>query len=390
MKAITILGSTGSIGTSTLDVIRSQRDRFRVCGLAAGRNMPTLARQIMEFEPECVSVLDESVADELRSLLAARHYPPDRTEILCGEAGACTVATLPGAQLVISSMVGFSGLTPTYRAIRAGKDIALANKEVLVAGGEFITRAAREHKVRLIPVDSEHNAIFQCLRGEDVSEILTIWLTASGGPFRNTPRDRLAAVTPQDALRHPTWRMGPKITIDSATMMNKGLEVIEAHWLFGLPADAIQVVVHPQSTVHSMVEFHDGSFIAQLGVTDMRLPIHYALHYPARAAFNGRRMDPFTLTALEFLEPDFEKFPCLSLAYQALRQGGSLPTTLNAANEVAVEAFLGEEIRFTDIPRVIGDTLADLADQEVSTLEDILQLNLRSRQTARRFVRNLQ
>ncbi|MBN2432162.1 MAG: 1-deoxy-D-xylulose-5-phosphate reductoisomerase [Acidobacteria bacterium] len=389
MKAITILGSTGSIGTSALDVIRSQRNIFRVAGLAAGRNMRALAEQIREFEPECVSVLDDVVATQLRSLLAAADYPPDRTEILSGEAGTCAVAALPAAEVVISSMVGFSGLKPTYHAIQAGKDIALANKEVLVAGGEFITRAARQCNVRLVPVDSEHNAIFQCLRGESTSEIKTIWLTASGGPFRTTPLDQLVTVSPEEALRHPTWRMGPKITIDSATMMNKGLEIIEAHWLFGLPADAIQVVVHPQSTIHSMVEFQDGSFIAQLGVTDMRLPIHYALHYPARAPFNGRRMDPFTLGALEFHAPDFEKFPCLTLAYQALRQGGSLPTILNAANEVAVAAFLRADIRFTDIPRIIGDTLAALAGQEARTLEDILHLNERSRQSAYRIVRDL-
>ncbi|HOT00699.1 MAG TPA: 1-deoxy-D-xylulose-5-phosphate reductoisomerase [Acidobacteriota bacterium] len=388
-KGIAILGSTGSIGRSTLDVLRAQPDRFFVTGLSAGRNTKSLADQILEFRPRRVSVQDESagalLAAALRERTAAGVPLP---EILTGTEGAVVVSTAPDTALVVAAMVGVSGLMPTYRAIMAGKDIALANKETLVAAGELMIAAARAQHVRLLPVDSEHNAIFQCLQGDQIRYAKRIWLTASGGPFFRTPVEDFAAITPDVALRHPTWRMGPKITIDSATMMNKGLEVIEAHWLFGLPPDAIRVVIHPQSTIHSLVEFVDGSILAQMGRTDMKLPIRYALNFPERTACGDAELDLLAASPLEFHEPEPDKFPCLALAYDALRAGGSLPAVLSGANEIAVEAFLHHQIAFTDIPKVIRHTMATLARSPLNDIDQVIEVDRQARAVARQMIRS--
>jgi len=387
-KGIAILGSTGSIGRSTLDVLRAQPERFFVTGLSAGRNTKSLADQVMEFRPRRVSVQDENAGALLTAALRERSAAGPLPDILTGTEGAVTVATAPDTALVVAAMVGVSGLVPTYRAIMAGKDIALANKETLVAAGELMITAARTQNVRLLPVDSEHNAIFQCLQGDQIRYAKRIWLTASGGPFFRTPPEDFAAITPDVALRHPTWRMGPKITIDSATMMNKGLEVIEAHWLFGLPPDAIRVVIHPQSTIHSLVEFIDGSILAQMGRTDMKLPIRYALNYPERTACSDAALDLLAASPLEFHEPEPAKFPCLALAYDALRAGGSLPAVLSGANEIAVEAFLHHQIAFTDIPKVIRHTMAALARSPLNDIDQVIDMDRQARAVARQMIRS--
>jgi len=387
-KGIAILGSTGSIGRSTLDVLRAQPDRFFVTGLSAGRNTKSLADQVTEFRPRRVSVQDENARALLTAALSERSAAGPLPDILTGTEGAVAVATAPDTALVVSAMVGVSGLVPTYRAILAGKDIALANKETLVAAGELMITAARTQNVRLLPVDSEHNAIFQCLQGDQIRYAKRIWLTASGGPFFRTPPEDFAAITPDVALRHPTWRMGPKITIDSATMMNKGLEVIEAHWLFGLPPDAIRVVIHPQSTIHSLVEFVDGSILAQMGRTDMKLPIRYALNFPERAACGDAELDLLAASPLEFHEPEPAKFPCLALAYDALRAGGSLPAVLSGANEIAVEAFLHHQIAFTDIPEVIRHTMAAVTRSALNDIDQVIDVDRQARAVARQMIRS--
>ncbi|HOB52448.1 MAG TPA: 1-deoxy-D-xylulose-5-phosphate reductoisomerase [Acidobacteriota bacterium] len=387
-KGIAILGSTGSIGRSTLDVLRAQPDRFYVTGLSAGRNTKSLADQVMEFRPQRVSVQDENAGALLAAALRERSAAVPLPDILTGTEGAVAVATAPDTALVVSAMVGVSGLVPTYRAIMAGKDIALANKETLVAAGELMITAARTQNVRLLPVDSEHNAIFQCLQGDQIRYAKRIWLTASGGPFFRTPPEDFAAITPDVALRHPTWRMGPKITIDSATMMNKGLEVIEAHWLFGLPPDAIRVVIHPQSTIHSLVEFVDGSILAQMGRTDMKLPIRYALNFPERTACSDAELDLLAASPLEFHEPEPAKFPCLTLAYDALRAGGSLPAVLSGANEIAVEAFLHHQIAFTDIPTVIRHAMAALPRSPLNDIDQVIGVDRQARAVARQMIRS--
>jgi len=387
-KGIAILGSTGSIGRSTLDVLRAQPDRFFVTGLSAGRNTKSLADQVTEFRPRRVSVQDENARALLAAALSERSAAGPLPDILTGTEGAVAVATAPDTALVVSAMVGVSGLVPTYRAILAGKDIALANKETLVAAGELMITAARTQNVRLLPVDSEHNAIFQCLQGDQIRYAKRIWLTASGGPFFRTPPEDFAAITPDVALRHPTWRMGPKITIDSATMMNKGLEVIEAHWLFGLPPDAIRVVIHPQSTIHSLVEFVDGSILAQMGRTDMKLPIRYALNFPERAACGDAELDLLAASPLEFHEPEPAKFPCLALAYDALRAGGSLPAVLSGANEIAVEAFLHHQIAFTDIPEVIRHTMAAVTRSALNDIDQVIDVDRQARAVARQMIRS--
>jgi len=388
-KIISILGSTGSIGKNTLEVIRNQRDSFSVIGLSAGGNVEELARQIVEFSPEYVSVMNGGYQDRLCEILREYGYDLKKTTILSGESGVCTVATLPTVNLVVSAIVGFSGLAPTYHAIRAGKQVALANKEVLVAAGELMMKAVAEFGIDLIPVDSEHNAIFQCLRGENTSGVHKIWLTASGGPFRTTPMGEFSRITPEKALKHPTWQMGPKITIDSATMMNKGLEIIEAHWLFQLPGDMISVVVHPQSVIHSMVEFVDGSFIAQLGATNMKLPIHFALNFPNRISISGSTLNLFEMQSLEFYEPDFKKFPCLTLSYEVLENGGAMPTVLNAANEIAVNAFLERRVSFPDIPRIIRKTLDSVHGGPSETLEQVVHIDHEARQVARSVIKTM-
>ena len=350
-KNIAILGSTGSIGRSSLEVIARFPDRFRVTYLTANRNIELLRSQVAQFRPRGVGVLDPHCASELRQALDGT------TNVYEGEEGLREIVNRPDVDLVISSLVGFAGLKPTLWAVEAGKDIALANKESLVVGGEIIMRTVRERGVRLLPVDSEHSAILQCLQGENIDQVRRLILTASGGPFLTLDKQQFESITVADALNHPTWRMGNKITIDSATMMNKGLEVIEAFWLFGLPPRSIEVVIHPQSIIHSMVEFVDGSVKAQMGIPDMKIPIQYALTYPDRPASTCQKIDFSTLQQMTFLMPDTEKFRCLSLACDALATGGTAPAALNAANEIAVQMFLEERLPFSSIPAVIEEAL---------------------------------
>jgi len=382
-KRLAILGSTGSIGRSTLSVVAEHPEEFAVVGLAAGENVVVLAQQIQEFRPALVSVKDEAVAARLRELL-----PRDSTpRILAGPEGVREVATASGADLVVSAMVGAVGLAPTLAAIEAGVPVALANKETLVAAGPLVMAAAKARGVPLIPVDSEHSAIFQALQGQRREDLKRLWLTASGGPFRSWEASRLEKVTAREALRHPNWNMGPKITIDSATMFNKALEVIEASVLFELPVDKIAVVIHPQSIVHSMVEFVDGSVIAQMGVPDMRLPIAYALTYPRRLPLNGPPLDLCQIARLSFEPPDEARFPALTLGYTAARAGGTMPAVLNAANEVAVAAFLEGRLRFLDIPRVVEAAMAAHQAQPLESLEQVLAVNDWARDFAQGLIR---
>jgi 1-deoxy-D-xylulose-5-phosphate reductoisomerase len=385
MKVISVLGSTGSIGTNTLRVTSSFPNEFRIAGLSGGKNAALLADQIEQVRPEIASCGDESVSAELQSLLRKRGYPMERTRFVYGLEGHIEVSCHPESTMVLSAISGAAGLLPTYRALEKGKSIALANKETLVIAGELMIRKSLEKRVAIIPVDSEHNAIHQCLRAGRGDEVRRLILTASGGPFRETPREELASVTLDQALNHPTWRMGRKITIDSATLMNKGLEVIEASWLFGVTADEIDVVVHPQSVVHSMVEFNDGSILAQLGVTDMRTPIQYALTYPDRWNSPLPSLDIYKLPKLEFFEPDMDKFSCLRLAYRALRGGGTAPAVLNAANEVAVESFLNNELAFQEIPVIIEYVLDAHRPQAASDLETVLEADAWAREEAKTY-----
>jgi 1-deoxy-D-xylulose-5-phosphate reductoisomerase len=376
-KNIAILGSTGSIGRSTLEVVRNLPDRFRVTYLTAHRNINLLREQIALFSPRGVVVLDEQNAVTLRKQLDGA------TLVLSGEEALETVVRRDDVDIVLCSLVGFAGLKPTLSAIDAGKDIALANKETLVVGGEIIMRRVRETGVRLIPVDSEHSAILQCLQGEDRSSVARLLLTASGGPFLHLDRARFGTITKAQALNHPTWRMGNKITIDSATLMNKGLEVIEAFWLFGIGREKIEVVIHPQSIIHSMVEFVDGSIKAQLGVPDMKIPIQYALTFPERPESSYRRVDFGTLKEMTFFAPDLEKFRCLALAYRALTMGGTAPAVLNAANEVAVELFLNERLPFNAIPLLIEEALANHTPTYNVTLNDLIRADSETRAAVR-------
>ncbi len=380
-KGIAILGSTGSIGCNTLRVVEAlSAERFRVVALGAGHNVQELARQIAAHLPEVVSVDSENAAQDLRARLF--ELDVDLPRIIVGEAGLIEVATHPQADIVVSATVGAVGFVPTLRALEAGKRVALANKETLVMAGELMTKAARESGAELLPVDSEHNALHQCLRGEKRSEVRRIVLTASGGPFRTSTKAEMEASTVSEALRHPTWNMGAKITIDSATLMNKGLEVIEAHWLFGFSPDEIGIVVHPESVVHSMIELVDGSVIAQMGVTDMRHAIQYALTYPERHACELPPLDLTALSTLHFEAPDIKRFPCIGLAYRALREGGTLPAAMNAANEVAVPAFLEERISLTDIPRIIEAVMDGHRLQPATSLDSILEADHSARVAA--------
>src|SRR5919107_4197236 len=381
-QGIAILGSTGSIGCNALSVVESFADgRFRVVALAAGRNVERLAAQVERHGPELVAVEDEAAAESLKLELGRRGLKSPR--VLSGEAGLVEVATHEAARTVVSATVGAVGFVPTLRALEAGKRVALANKETLVIAGELMTRAAAVSGAELLPVDSEHNALHQCLRGERREEVRRLILTASGGPFREKSLGAMQAATVEEAMRHPTWNMGAKITIDCATLMNKGLEVIEARWLFGFGADRIDVVVHPESVVHSMIELVDGSCIAQLGVTDMRHAIQYALTYPERhPSASLPPLDLARLGALRFEAPDFERFPCLGLAYRALRAGGTLPAAMNAANEEAVAAFLGRRIRLTDIARVIERVMAAHVTRAVSSLDVVLEVDGQARAAA--------
>lgn len=379
-KTLSILGSTGSIGTSTLDVVRSNLGRFRVLAMACGKNLKLFKEQILEFKPKQVSVLEEKDVSVLRNMLSELKELP---EILWGEKGAVAVATHPEIQIVVSGIVGAAGLVPTLRAIEAKKEIALANKETMVIAGELMSEAARKAGVHIFPVDSEHCAIFQCLQGQNKSEVKRLILTASGGPFRTKTREELEQVTLAQALKHPNWNMGAKITIDSATLMNKGLEVIEARWLFDIPTEKIDVVVHPQSVIHSMVEYVDGSVIAQLGIPDMRTPIAYSLSYPERLPNQLPTLDFFKVKELTFFEPDPLRFECLRLAREALAKGGDAPCVLNAANEMAVAAFLNEEISFLDIPKLVGEVLNSHKVEAASSLEKILKIDVWARQQLR-------
>jgi 1-deoxy-D-xylulose-5-phosphate reductoisomerase len=386
MKRIAILGSTGSIGRQCLSVVDSLPGYFEVVALAAGSNIALAAEQAARHRPRLVSVSSENGARELRAAL--RLQPGTRKtgaqpQIVFGPEGIELVATHPDADTVLSAAVGVVGLPATYKAIEQGKNIALANKEVLVAAGEVVMAAVKRHNVALLPVDSEHNAIHQCLRAGQQREVKRLVLTASGGPFRKTPVSRLAKVTPKQALAHPNWKMGQRITIDSATLMNKGFEVIEARWLFGMDLDRIEVVIHPQSTIHSMVEFVDGSILAQLGPTDMRMPIQYALTYPERLPSNGCALDWSTLRKLDFEEVPVRKFPCLSLAKAALREGGPLPCALNAADEIAVAAFLERRLPFPGIAAVIERVLERMPRTPMNKIDDVFTADAEARDLAR-------
>jgi|UniRef100_A0A7C3V5Q9 1-deoxy-D-xylulose-5-phosphate reductoisomerase len=382
MKRLAILGSTGSIGQNALAVVAEHPHEFEVVGLAAGKNIRVLAEQIRMVRPSLVSVQDGAAAEKLREALNG--YPP--VHILAGPEGAVAVAAAPEVDLVVSAMVGAVGLEPTLAAVEAGKTVALANKETLVAAGPLVMTAVAARGAALIPVDSEHSAIFQALEGQRRDAVRRLWLTASGGPFRTWSLDQLAQATPAQALKHPNWAMGAKITIDSATMMNKALEVIEASVLFGLPASQVEVYVHPQSIIHSLVEFVDGSVLAQLGWPDMRLPIAYALTYPRRLPLNSEPLDLGKVGQLTFERPDFTRFPALRLGYEAAEIGGTMPAVLNAANEMAVAAFLEGRLSFLDIPRVVEETMAAHAPEALESLAQVLAVNRWARQHAQALV----
>jgi 1-deoxy-D-xylulose-5-phosphate reductoisomerase len=380
LKQIAILGSTGSIGQSTLSILESYPDRYSLAAIAAGQNLDAVFEQCRRWRPRVVSVATEELAARLVARLKSEGIPG--IEVLFGIEGTVRVATLPEVDFVVSAIVGVAGLEATYAAVLAGKPIGLANKECMVAAGEILTAAARERNVPLLPIDSEHNAIHQCMRAGTRAEVARIWLTASGGPFRNLPLDQFAGITVEQALKHPTWVMGRRITIDSATMLNKGLEIIEACRLFNVPPSQVKVSVHPQSTVHSLVEYVDGSILAQISVTDMRLPILYALSYPERVE-SSLTFDMAALAHLDFQPPDFDRFPCLRLAYQAAELGGAHSIALNAADEIAVEAFLERAIPFTGIPRTIEAVLEATTESHPTTIQAVLEIDRQARRVAR-------
>lgn len=373
-QRISVLGSTGSIGTQTLEVLRLFPDMLKVAALTAGSNVELLVKQAREFRPECVVIADESFRPSLEEALRDLDI-----RVLVGRDGLCEAAALPEVDTVVASLVGFAGLESVIAALRAGKKVALANKETLVVAGELVQQLLRDHGGVVLPVDSEHSAIFQCLVGEPTERIEQLTLTASGGPFRTRPAGTFGSITRDEALDHPNWSMGAKITIDSATMMNKGLEVVEARWLFDIDADRISVLVHPQSIIHSLVAFCDGSTKAQLGVPDMKVPIQYALSYPDRWGAPHDRLDWTSIQCLDFELPDTEKFPCLALAYEALDAGGTAPAVLNAANEQAVSLFLNEQIGFTDIPDLVGEALAKIRVHPAPTLDDLIECDEQAR-----------
>ena len=384
MKRIAILGSTGSIGRSTLSIVESYPDRFEVATLAAGNNVDAVYEQVLRWKPRVVSLAQERDAESLRTKLRAADLA--EITVVHGAKGTVRVATHPEVDFVVSAIVGVSGLEATYEAVKAGKSVGLANKECLVVAGELITAEARRQGKALLPIDSEHNAVHQCLRGGRMDEVERIWLTASGGPFLHTPKSEFASITVQQALNHPTWKMGKRITIDSATLMNKGFEVIEACRLFNLPPDRVQVIVHPQSTIHSMVEFVDGSILAQFSVTDMRLPILYALTYPDRIP-SDLRFPVMNLRHLDFCPPDMVKFPCLRLAYEAAAAGGTKTIALNASDEVAVAAFLEEKIAFDDIPRIIEGVITATPTANLESIQEVLAFDAEARRLASEIVK---
>jgi 1-deoxy-D-xylulose-5-phosphate reductoisomerase len=388
VKAITLLGSTGSIGTQTLDIVDRNPDKFRIVGLAAGNNVEMLAQQVLKFRPEIVAICNEAKLPELKAALSTLDYRP---KLVAGDEGTIEVAAYGDAKSVVTGIVGCAGLLPTIAAIKAGKDIALANKETLIAAGPVILPLVEEYGVKLLPADSEHSAIFQCLQGVPAGGLRRIILTASGGAFRDLPIEKLASVKVADALKHPNWTMGQKITIDSATLMNKGLEVIEAHYLFGMDYDKIDIVIHPQSIIHSLIEVQDTSVLAQLGWPDMRLPLLYAMSWPERIYTDWEKFDLVKAGDLTFREPDRQKYPCMDLAYTAGRAGGSMPAVLSAANEQAVELFLAEKIQFIDIPKVI-EKVCDkhLTDRHLTpSLDDIVAADLWARKMAIEFTDRL-
>jgi 1-deoxy-D-xylulose-5-phosphate reductoisomerase len=379
LEKIAILGSTGSIGTSTLDVIQQHPEDFQVVALAAGSNVEEMIQQALTFKPHIVSMATKNLADKVAQQL------PDSIKVVWGEEGLMEVATHPDATYVVSSLVGSRGLEPTLAAIEAGKRIGLANKETLVTAGHLVMERARQKKVDILPIDSEHSAIFQCLNGERIEDVRKLILTASGGAFRDFTRDQLATATPEMALKHPNWAMGAKVTIDTATMINKGLEVMEAHWLFSFSYDRIDVLVHPQSIIHSMVEFQDGAVMAQLGTPDMKVPIQYAMSYPNRLPLSMPPLSLSDIKQLTFLEPDLSRFPCLAMAFEAGKAGGTMPTVLNAANEIAVEKFLKKTIPFLGIEAMIEKTLESHDSMKNPQLEEIKHAD----QWAREFARQL-
>lgn len=380
MKLIAILGSTGSIGRSTLSVIETNPEKFQLVTIAAGGNVEAALEQARRWKPKVLSLASEKDAEAARKQLKTEGL--SKIEVVHGQAGSVRVATHPEVDFVVSAIVGVAGLKATYEAVRAGKEVGLANKECLVAAGELITREARKQGKPLLPIDSEHNAVHQCMRGGRLNEVERVWLTASGGPFLHTPKSEFESITVEQALNHPTWKMGQRITIDSATLMNKGFEVIEACRLFDLPPERVSVIVHPQSTIHSMVEFKDGSILAQLSVTDMRLPILYALTYPERIP-SDLRFNMMDLKRLDFSPPDLDKFPCLRLAYEAMAAGGSRPIALNAADEVAVAAFLRGETGFADIPRIVAQTIDETEKRNPESIEEVLAMDAQARELAR-------
>jgi 1-deoxy-D-xylulose-5-phosphate reductoisomerase len=386
MRRIAILGSTGSIGRSTLSVAESYPDRFQISALAAGSNVQAAFEQAVRWKPRVISVARETDADSVRKKLKTQGC--GEIEVVYGSAGTVRVSTHPEVDFVVSAIVGVAGLEATYEAVKAGKTVGLANKECLVAAGELITAEARKQGKPLLPIDSEHNAVHQCMRGGRMEEVQKIWLTASGGPFLKTPKSQFPSITVQQALNHPTWKMGKRITIDSATLMNKGFEVIEACRLFHVPPSQVEVIVHPQSTIHSMVEFIDGSILAQFSVTDMRLPILYALTYPERIE-SDLRFPVMDLRQLDFYPPDMQKFRCLKLAYEAAEAGGAKPVALNAADEIAVAAFLEGQIGFDDIPRVIEDVLSATKTGKMESINQVLETDLEARRAARERVEQL-
>lgn len=379
MKHLSIIGSTGSIGCQTLDVADNNQDKIKIVALAAGHNIKTIHQQILKYQPQIVAMADEKTAAELKALLGDE----TSTKVLHGTEGLIAVATCSAADTVLTAVTGTVGLLPTIKAIEAGKDIALANKETLVAAGGLVMSKIAEKGVKLLPVDSEHSAIWQCLNGEPKETVSKLILTASGGPFRQATKSEMVNITPEMALKHPNWNMGSKITIDSATLMNKGLEVLEAHWLFNIDLTDIEVVVHPQSIIHSMVEFRDGSVMAQLGIPDMRTPIQYALSYPSRWPNKLPRLDLLSAAQLTFEAPDLERFPCLGLAYQAGKKGGTMPAVLNAANEVAVARFLNNDINFLDIPRILNAVMEKHQVMDNPDLDDILAADRWAREMAK-------
>jgi len=395
-KGLCILGSTGSIGTNTLRVVRSLPGRFRVESLSAGRNLDLLAEQIIEFRPRLVSVGTRDSIERLRQRVnamwakgAGGHREP--VTIVAGSEGRVEAATLPEVDFVVSASHGTTGLVATYEAVRAGKSVGLANKEVLVVAGQLVTGAARERGGELLPIDSEHSALHQCLRAGSPAEVRRLILTASGGPFLRTPQESFDSITPEQALKHPVWKMGGRVTIDSATLMNKGLEIIEARWLFGVPSGRISVLIHPESIVHSMIEFSDGSVMGQLSVADMRIPIQYALTYPERVLTNGDcpRLDLVRTGRLSFEEPDTKRFACLALGRAALEQGGSMPCALNAADELAVEAFVAGRLGFGDIPRVIEKVMGDMPSADLGSMAEVLACDQEARRRATELIESI-